>query len=350
MTTQQTTQSQIMEAMFSMMLIILLGKFILRVTSEHGKHLNPAEREPVTPEVSESATPVTKIPLPKVLGRNIISGSTFNEMIHFVERKLGVFQEKPKLVPLGREEETLPDDIGAEVVGISPEVKEILYAKNIVPESVEVQRTLLLHEISELRFGELDPKGVEDIHRQAQQFVKQYHKEARAASSEAADAALRERGYYWAFQPTELIMPVTLEVTKASIEHPSTGLSQTNSSSVKLYHCTDMSNVDSIMKDGLLSSGSEFIFFFPNIQVAEEAGISGMAILEVSITDDEVDKCIIGETFPELYTERFGGEPPADTTLREYIRSPIAYGIPEVCCTTDRIPADRIKHVKTIRR
>lgn len=125
-----------------------------------------------------------------------------------------------------------------------------------------------------------------------------------------------------------------------------------NPSSVKLYHCTDESNVDGIMKNGLLSSesASGMLFFFPNLQVAKEAGLSGMAILEVSITDDEIDRCIIGETFPDLYTERFGGEPPADTTLREYIRNPIAYGIPEVCCTIPKIPADRIKYLKTIRR
>lgn len=125
-----------------------------------------------------------------------------------------------------------------------------------------------------------------------------------------------------------------------------------NPLSVKLYHCTATENVDSIMKDGLLSSesASGMTFFFPNLQVAKEAGISGMAILEVSITDDEVDKCIIGETFPDLYIERYGGEPPADMTLREYIRNPIAYGIPEVCCTMDRIPADRIKYAKAIRR
>lgn len=125
---------------------------------------------------------------------------------------------------------------------------------------------------------------------------------------------------------------------------------QTNPSSVKLYHCTDASNVDSIMKDGLLSYETEMIFLFPNLEVAEEAGLSGMAILEVSITDDEVDKCIIGETFPDLYIGRYGGEPPADITLREYIHNPIAYGIPEVCCTISKIPADRIKYVKTIRR
>lgn len=125
------------------------------------------------------------------------------------------------------------------------------------------------------------------------------------------------------------------------------------SASTKLYHCSDASNVDSIMKNGLLSSesASGMLFFFPNLQVAEEAGPSDeWAILEVSLTEDEVDKCEIGEMFPDLYIEQVGHEPPADITLRKYIRNPIAYGIPEVCCTISEIPANRIKYVKAIRR
>lgn len=62
MTTQQTTQSQIIEAMFSMMLVFLFGRFILTMASEYSKQLgssklmykvksgNPNSLEPYTPE------------------------------------------------------------------------------------------------------------------------------------------------------------------------------------------------------------------------------------------------------------------------------------------------------------
>lgn len=123
-----------------------------------------------------------------------------------------------------------------------------------------------------------------------------------------------------------------------------------NTGSVKLYHCTAAENVSGIMKDGLLSFESEMLFFFPSLATAEKTQMTDWAILEVSITDDEVDKCTVGEMFPDLYFEQYGKDPPADTTLREYIRNPVAYLIPEVCCTVSKIPANRIKYVKTIRR
>jgi hypothetical protein len=127
------------------------------------------------------------------------------------------------------------------------------------------------------------------------------------------------------------------------------GLLQANLQTTKLYHCTAVESVNSILKDGLIASG-EMLFFFPNLKVAVEAGLSGMAVLEVSIAEGEIDKCVVGETFPDLYTDRYGGEPPADVGLREYVHHPVPFGIPEVCCTISSIPASRIRYVKTIRR
>lgn len=143
-----------------------------------------------------------EIPPPRITGRRTISEDTFDDTARFVEERLGVFRVKPKLEHDLRE--TPPGDIGAQVVGIEPERSAIIYARNIIPESREVQRRLMLHELSELRFGELDPKKLKDIHRQAKVFVEQHYRVAGAASQEATEAALKERGYYWAFQPTVL--------------------------------------------------------------------------------------------------------------------------------------------------
>lgn len=131
--------------------------------------------------------------------------------------------------------------------------------------------------------------------------------------------------------------------------NPSTHQLGSTPVSVKLYHCTATENVSSILKQGLLPCGAEMMFFFPTLGVAERAGLDDMAILEVSLTDEEVDKCEVGEIFPELYIERYGKPPPTDITLREYLHNPGDYDVAEICCTVDKIPANRVKYVKTIR-
>ena len=119
---------------------------------------------------------------------------------------------------------------------------------------------------------------------------------------------------------------------------------------VTLYHCTDEGNVGSIMKQGLYGSRFKTISFFPTLEIAEEHGLSGMAILEVTIAEGELDKCMVGEVIPDLYREFYGKEPPDDVSLRSYIHSHVNYAIPEVACTIYRIPPRRIKYVKTIKR
>lgn len=120
--------------------------------------------------------------------------------------------------------------------------------------------------------------------------------------------------------------------------------------SATMYHVTHKDNLDSILEKGLLASetSSGMLFFFPTLEYARESGLTDMAILAVMLTGEEIDKCEIGEIFPDLYEERFGGQPPADTSLRSYLEHPVPYGVPEISCTIVRIPPDRIRYVEII--
>lgn len=117
----------------------------------------------------------------------------------------------------------------------------------------------------------------------------------------------------------------------------------------KVYHVTHKDNLESIKLSGLERYG-QYLFFFPTLESARENGLSDMAILEVTLLDGDIDKCEIGEIFPELYEEKFGKGPPADISLRSYIEHPIPYGIAEIPCTIDRIPSERIRYIETISR
>jgi len=116
-----------------------------------------------------------------------------------------------------------------------------------------------------------------------------------------------------------------------------------------VYHCTHKNNLPSIMAEGLRRQ-DQYLFFFPTLESARENGLSDMAILEITLTGEDIDRCGIGEVFPDLYKERFCGEPPADTDLRYYLEHPVNYGVAEITCTVNIIPPDRIRYLETISR
>jgi len=117
-----------------------------------------------------------------------------------------------------------------------------------------------------------------------------------------------------------------------------------------LYHVTYKDNLDSIMKKGLLSGkgASGMLFFLPTLEFARESGLTSAVILEVRLTENEINKCEIGEVFPDLYEEKFGKPPPEDATYRSYLSNPLPYGVPEIFCTINKILPSRIKYVESI--
>ncbi len=139
------------------------------------------------------------------------------------------------------------------------------------------------------------------------------------------------------------------EITGAGLSRPNP---HRGVPSATVYHVTDKDNVDSIMKRGLLASetSSGMLFFFPTLNYARESGLTDMAILAVVLTGEEIDKCEIGEIFPDLYEGKFGEQPPADMSLRTYLEHPVPYGVPEISCTIVMIPSDRIRQVEVISR
>ncbi len=117
----------------------------------------------------------------------------------------------------------------------------------------------------------------------------------------------------------------------------------------KVYHATHKDNLPGIQLEGLKRQDS-YIFFFSTLESARGNALSDMVILEITLLEGDIDKCEVGEIFPELYEERFGGQPPGDVSLRSYMEHPVAYGIAEVACTIDGVPPDRIRYIETISR
>lgn len=124
---------------------------------------------------------------------------------------------------------------------------------------------------------------------------------------------------------------------------------KSNPSMTKVYHCTLTENLQDILSAGLRKQNT-YQYFFITLEIAKEHGLTGMAILEVTLTGDDINKCEIGEILPELYEENFGTKPPPDTNLRKYLENPVPYGLAEISCTVDLIPPERIKYIETISR
>ena len=143
---------------------------------------------------------------PEPTERVEISNTTFSEVLSFVEKKLGPFQRRPRLLYFPKEEEEPPDNPGAYVVTIYPWEWAIYYARNIMPANVATQKRLLLHEVAEMRYDELKE---EDIHALATRFTEEHYREIGAASENQTEEELKKCGYYWAFRgniPAEAIV------------------------------------------------------------------------------------------------------------------------------------------------
>jgi len=115
---------------------------------------------------------------------------TWQSALAAVEMELGPFKKKPKLLLLPREEWE-----PAKVIFVDRYESVIYYAPNFMPTDETVQKRLLLHELSELRYDEL---GEEDIHDLADQFGEKYSPKYGAASEKQTLEALIERGCGWA--------------------------------------------------------------------------------------------------------------------------------------------------------
>jgi len=127
------------------------------------------------------------------------------------------------------------------------------------------------------------------------------------------------------------------------------GGNPSSSLTTKAYHATHKDNLESIMLKGLDGRG-RYLFFFSTLEDARESALSDMVILEVVLLEGDIDKCKVGEIFPELYEGEFGKAPPEDVSLRSYIEHPAPYGLAEIYCTINGVPPERIKHVETVDR
>ena len=125
----------------------------------------------------------------------------------------------------------------------------------------------------------------------------------------------------------------------------------TYSPTATVYHVTSLENLDSILKKGLVRD-NQYIFFIHDYKVAYNQAKSmaeegdSYALLKVTLMHEDINRCDVGEMFPDLYTEKFGAEPPTDMPLYEFMEYPKGFMIAEIACEVDKVPPERIAVLK----
>jgi len=132
----------------------------------------------------------------------LVSDSLFREETNFIEKKLGPFKEKPILITY---EESL-SEIGEEspepymptalVAFNGTEPNTVYYSSKIMPSDIRVQKTIILHELAEIRYEEL---LASHPHNSATNFCNLHWQEAGAAPKDEVEIELIKMGYFSSF-------------------------------------------------------------------------------------------------------------------------------------------------------
>lgn len=124
-----------------------------------------------------------------------VSDEVFTTAAKFVASKLGNFNRPPKLFELEELEDTAePWNPGAILAGRGEDTVE--YSSKVMPDRRDMQLTVLLHELSEMRYDQLSE---EEPHEMADQFIWDYGSEIGAASRPTVDIELIKKGYFYSF-------------------------------------------------------------------------------------------------------------------------------------------------------
>lgn len=123
-----------------------------------------------------------------------VSREVFASAAKFVASKLGYCDIPPKLQELEEELDSEPWQPGATLA--FREGDTVYYSPKVMPEEQAMQLTVLLHELSEMRYDELSEEAPHDM---ANQFVWDYGPQVGAATRPEVDIELIKKGYFYSF-------------------------------------------------------------------------------------------------------------------------------------------------------
>lgn len=124
-----------------------------------------------------------------------VSDEVFTTAAKFVASKLGYLNRPPKLLELEELEDTAEPWEPAAVLAHGWE-DTVEYSSKVMPERRDMQLTILLHELSEMRYNELSEESPHDM---ADQFVWDYGPQVGAATRPEVDIELIKKGYFYSF-------------------------------------------------------------------------------------------------------------------------------------------------------